>query len=144
MSQGVNHVFEDYVRVESERVRTEGDYVNAHEVYGHLIDNIDTFWDQVKQSQAERNYGDMLIGLVQTAACCQKGAESLNLVPASRLTKGDNDARISELEDLLNEVLEFIEERGEYLEPAQKGGRRPYSVEFEKGQIRNYRERLEQ
>lgn len=140
----VNQTFEDYVRMENERIRDLEDFNSPHEVYAMILEEVDEFWDEVKKKQEERNYGNMLVELVQIASTCQRGAESLNLIPPSRLTKGDDDDRISELEDLLNEVLEFVEDRGTYGEPAQKGGPKPYSVQFAKGQIRSYRERLEE
>lgn len=141
----INAHFTDFVRMELERIRERGDFNSCHEAYGVIAEEFDEFWDEVKAKAAERNYSNMLIELVQIAACCQKAAESLNLVPPERLTKQENNARIKELENLLDGFLTYCEENAIFGEPAQKDGPKPVIIQLESAtHLRSIRERLEE
>ena len=141
----LNPHFSDYVRLELENIRDKGDFNSCHEAYGVILEEVDEFWDEVKKKRQNRDYANILKELVQIGACCQKAAESLGLVPPERLTENENDARIEQLENMLDVLLTHCEENGTWGEPTQKDGPKPYLVEFESAQIiRQYREAIEE
>lgn len=51
-----------------------------HEAYGLIQEEVDEFFDQVKQKAKRRNLANSLHELVQIAALCQRTAEDLGLL----------------------------------------------------------------
>jgi len=140
----LNPTFKDFLQMELERTKPMGDFTSPYEVYAHIKGELDEFWEETKKNHSDTDYGNMLVRLVKLSSICWRAAESLSLAPPAMLTQSDEDDRINEVEALMEHLLNYCEENGEFGEPAQRDGPKPVIVQFESGQIRSYRERLEQ
>lgn len=71
--------FPELVRIDLEKARTKhpGGMHSCHEAYGVILEELDEFWDLVRQQKPDKR--EMLDELVSVAAMCQRAAEDLEL-----------------------------------------------------------------
>ncbi len=58
-------------------LKTHGPETSYHQGYAILLEEVDEFWDIVKQKSSKRNHLDALKELVQISAMAQKLAEDV-------------------------------------------------------------------
>lgn len=64
--------------LEKARRKHPGKQNSLHEGYGVILEEVDEFWDLVKQQKPDKS--KILEELVQIAAMCQRTAEDLELI----------------------------------------------------------------
>jgi hypothetical protein len=76
--------FFDLARAEMERARKlhGGRYASVHEAYGVLLEEVEEFFEIVRQKRAQRDPAHMLAELVQIAAVAGKAAYSFGALAA--------------------------------------------------------------
>jgi len=74
--------FDKLVKKELASARKKhGKQSNIHEAFAILLEEVDEFWEHVREKSDRRNYNEVLEELVQIASCAQKTAEDV-VIPA--------------------------------------------------------------
>lgn len=60
------------------RAKFPAGFHSAHEAYGVILEELDEFWDEVRQQRQDPSR--LLRELIQTAAMCMRAAEDLGLI----------------------------------------------------------------
>ena len=57
-----------------------GRYVSYHEAYAVILEELDEFWEIVRQKTQARNHAEAYVELVQIAVTCARAARDLKLL----------------------------------------------------------------
>lgn len=80
--------FDKLVKKELASARKKhGNQSNIHEAFAILLEEVDEFWEHVREKSTRRNYKKVLAELVQIASCAQKTAEDVVIPAINKKTK---------------------------------------------------------
>lgn len=58
-----------------------GNHASLHESYAVLIEEVEEFWEHVRQGCEDREANEILLELIQVGAMAQRAAEDAGLIP---------------------------------------------------------------